>query len=251
MESSSPTLPEEDLYQRALDFLAANEPEQCLQVQLPFDKYEEVERHAQSLYGEKNTTGAYPYVDCPNKSMAIIYTAPSPLHGMFSASFQSELYHVAKHLEHPPIDQFSEDINSRILKVTDGGVIYTLNNEDVLTVVIETGLSEKYDNLQNDAKLWLDEQPKFKYPKKTAHNTSLEIYNVAKNWLVRDGAFLVQDDQLDIGITFGDIVPRDEPAVVDIRIMSVKFVTEDIRELLISGARRTASVRFRALIRDE
>jgi hypothetical protein len=35
-----------DQYQRALRFLAANEPEQCLRVQLPFEKYEELESNA-------------------------------------------------------------------------------------------------------------------------------------------------------------------------------------------------------------
>jgi hypothetical protein len=53
MASSSPARPEEDLFQRALDFLTDNEPEQCLRVQLPFQKYEELQRHAESLYSEK------------------------------------------------------------------------------------------------------------------------------------------------------------------------------------------------------
>ncbi|KAK9311444.1 hypothetical protein V1524DRAFT_387716, partial [Lipomyces starkeyi] len=154
MASSSPARPEEDLFQRALDFLTDNEPEQCLRVQLPFQKYEELQRHAESLYT--------PYVDyCSNTSTVIIYTAPSPLHGMFSASFQSELYHVAKNelvrLNKPELARklkaFGESSdrpifgghNSRISKVPDGGLIYTLTREDVLTVVIETGQSETYE----------------------------------------------------------------------------------------------------------
>ncbi|KAK9357568.1 hypothetical protein V1504DRAFT_398539, partial [Lipomyces starkeyi] len=264
---------------------------------------------------------------CSNTSTVIIYTAPSPLHGMFSASFQSELYHVAKNelirLNKPELARklkaFGESsdrpifggYNSRISKVPDGGLIYTLTREDVLTVVIETGLSETYEKLQNDAKLWLDgahcqmaiivcleEQPKFKYPKNTTHNASLEIYDHFKNsmadtstenpfgpymynyhawfgkldeafavvykrdedgrttesepyWLVRDGIFLVEDDTLDTGVTLGDIVPRDEAAGADIRTVPVKFDTEEIRELLMSGARNTASFRICALIRDE
>ncbi|KAK9311122.1 hypothetical protein V1524DRAFT_371677 [Lipomyces starkeyi] len=207
MASSFPARPNEDLFQRALDFLSANEPEQCLRVKLPFDKYEELQHYAESIYGEKK----YPYVDyCSNTSTVIIYTAPSPLHGMFSASFQSELYHVAKNelirLNKPELARklkaFGESskrpifggYNSRISKVPDGGLIYTLTRQDVLTVVIETGLSETYEKLQNDAKLWLDgahcqmaiivcleEQPNFKYPKKTTHNASLEIYDDFEN----------------------------------------------------------------------
>ncbi|KAK9371110.1 hypothetical protein V1509DRAFT_559231 [Lipomyces kononenkoae] len=318
METNSPTLPEED-YQRALDFLATNKPEACLEVQLPIDKYEELVCHAQSLYGEKK----YPYVDYwPDKSMVIIYTAPSPLLGIFSAGLQFELCSVAKdELIRRNMPELARKLkpfgasshrpmfggySSRISKVPDGGLIYTLNNEDLLTVVIETGLSEKYEKLQNDARLWLDgahcqmaivvcfqEQPKFKYPKKPARYASLENYdgfaNAIKNtstqnpfgpytynghtwfgklhevfavafkrdengsttqsepyWLVRDGTFLVQDDKLDIGVTFGDIVPRNEAGSANIRTMSLKFDTEDINELLVSGARRTASCRFRA-----
>ncbi|KAK9482646.1 hypothetical protein V1527DRAFT_447029 [Lipomyces starkeyi] len=322
--SSSPALPEEELFQHALDFLGDNEPEQCLRVQLPLDKYEELQRHAESLYGEKK----YPYVDyCSNTSTVIIYTTPSPLHGMFSASLQSELYHVARNelirLSKPELARklkaFGESskrpifggYNSRISKVPDGGLIYTLTRQDVLTVVIETGLSETYEKLQNDAKLWLEgahcqmaiivcleEQPKFKYPKKTTHNASLEIYDDFENviadtstenpfgpymyndhawfgkldeafavvykrdedgstseseryWLVRDGIFLVDHDTLDTGVTLGDIVPRAEAAGDDIRTVPVKFDTEEIRELLMSGTRNTASVRFCALIQDE
>ncbi|KAK9489273.1 hypothetical protein V1508DRAFT_445674 [Lipomyces doorenjongii] len=207
MASSSPALPEEDLFQHALDFLADNEPEQCLRAQLPLDKYEELQRHAESLYGEKK----YPYVDyCSNTSTVIIYTAPSPLHGMFSASLQSELYRVARNelirLNKPELARklkaFGESsdrpifggYNSRISKVPDGGLIYRLDHENVLTVVIETGLSETYEKLQNDAKLWLDgshcqmaiivclaEQPKFKYPKKSTYNASLAIYDDFRN----------------------------------------------------------------------
>ncbi|KAK9358959.1 hypothetical protein V1504DRAFT_459596 [Lipomyces starkeyi] len=51
-----PTRPDDDQYQRALNFLAANEPEQCLRVQLPFEKYEELERNA-------DMAKKYPYVD--------------------------------------------------------------------------------------------------------------------------------------------------------------------------------------------
>ncbi|KAK9367030.1 hypothetical protein V1509DRAFT_628057 [Lipomyces kononenkoae] len=139
MESSnSPILPEE--YQRALDFLAANEPEQCLEV---------------------NELSAY--VDYwPNKSVVIIYTAPSHIHGILSAGLQSELYLVAKNelIRHNKpelarkLKAFGESshrprfevYSSRISKVPDGGLIYTLNDEDLLTLVIETGCQRNTRN---------------------------------------------------------------------------------------------------------
>ncbi|KAK9241749.1 hypothetical protein V1506DRAFT_481113 [Lipomyces tetrasporus] len=192
MASSSPTHPEGDQYQRALDFLSANEPEQCLRVQLTIDKYEELVRHAENLYGEKK----YPYVDyCPDTSMVIIYTAPSSLHGMVSAHLphliqqsaeialtQHNKPDLAKRLmslgessDRPSFGGY----DSRVSKTPDGGLIYTFNNEDVLALVIETGLTEDYQKLQKDIRLWLhgmhcrtgmliclQEEPKFKSSRK-------------------------------------------------------------------------------------
>ncbi|KAK9311101.1 hypothetical protein V1524DRAFT_473477 [Lipomyces starkeyi] len=159
MTSSSPALHLEDTegqYQRALNFLVTNEPEQCLEVQLPLHKYEELERYADSLYGEIK----YPYVDYDtNTSTAIIYTAPAPLHGMVSAQLQHLIQRGAEMalIQHnkPEIARrlhaYGESsdrplfggYNSRISKVPDGGLVYFLTSEEVLTVAIETGLSEK------------------------------------------------------------------------------------------------------------
>ncbi|KAK9495396.1 hypothetical protein V1508DRAFT_402002 [Lipomyces doorenjongii] len=313
----------EDQYQRALNFLVTNEPEQCLEVQLPLHKYEELERYADSLYGEIK----YPYVDYnTNTSTVTIYTAPAPLHGMVSAQLQYLIHRGAEMalIQHnkPEIARrlhaYGESsdrpvfggYNSRISKVPDGGLVYFLTREEVLTVAIETGLSEKYEKLQKDAYLWvkgahcqmaitvcLQEQPNFKYPPKAVHTVSLEAYDVFKTkmadtlaenpfgpyiydghtWfgqlaeafaivykraddgsitqsepyrLVQDGTFLVQGEELDTGITLGDVLPRDEKAAIDIREVPIKFVTEDIRALLMAGARRTASVRFRALVAE-
>ncbi|KAK9326779.1 hypothetical protein V1520DRAFT_103557 [Lipomyces starkeyi] len=161
MTSSSPALylgDTEDQYQRALNFLVTNEPEQYLEVQLPLHKYEELERYADSLYGEKK----YPYVDYDtNTSTAIIYTAPAPLHGMVSAQLQHLIQRGAEMalIQHnqPEIARklkaYGESsarplfggYNSRISKVPDGGLIYFLTREEVVTVTIETGLSEKYE----------------------------------------------------------------------------------------------------------
>ncbi|KAK9373308.1 uncharacterized protein V1513DRAFT_432984 [Lipomyces chichibuensis] len=138
MTSSSPLL--EDQYQRALNFLVTNEPERCLEVQLPLHKYEELERYAESLYGEKK----YPYVDYDsNSSTAIIYTAPAPLHGMVSAQLQHLIQRGAEMAliqnNKPEIVRrlraFGESsdrrlfggYNSRISKVPDGGLVYSLD----------------------------------------------------------------------------------------------------------------------------
>ncbi|KAK9483985.1 hypothetical protein V1527DRAFT_453587 [Lipomyces starkeyi] len=156
MSSSSPALhleETEDQYQRALNFLVSNEPEQYLEVHLPLHKYEELERYSDSLYGEKK----YPYVDYDtNTSTAIIYTAPAQLHDMVSARLQhliqpgaemaliqhnqSEIARKLKAYGASSARPLFGGYNSRIAKVPDGGLIYLLTREDVLTVAIEMGL---------------------------------------------------------------------------------------------------------------
>ncbi|KAK9345876.1 hypothetical protein V1522DRAFT_429380 [Lipomyces starkeyi] len=308
----------EDEYQRALDFLAANEPEQCLRINLPFDKFEALERYASNLYGDKK----YPYVDyCSTTSTAIIYTVPTPLQWQVSSQLQ---YLIQRSVERELMRHNKSELarkvqasgessdrpifggyNRRISKTPDGGLVYVVNNKDVLTVVIETGLSENYEKLQKDVTLWLDgmhcntailiclqEQPKFKYPPKNEHRFTLESYDVFQDvmaetsaetpfgpyiydghtwfghlaeafaevfkrdeggtiqrqtyWLIRDRKFLIQDEEFDIGLTIGDVIPAEEAAADDIRSGATIFSTEDIKDVLISGARRTASVRFRA-----
>ncbi|KAK9312150.1 hypothetical protein V1522DRAFT_438200 [Lipomyces starkeyi] len=173
MASSSPTRPDDDKYQRALDFLSANEPEQCLRVQLAIDKYKELHHHAENLYGEKNAkvlTDIHT-LTCPDTSTVIIHTAPSSLHGMISAHLQTAIYHAAaveleRHNKPELVRRLkaygeSSDrpsfggYDSRVSKTPDGGLIYIFNNRDVLALVIETGLTEDYDKLQNDIRLWL------------------------------------------------------------------------------------------------
>ncbi|KAK9360370.1 hypothetical protein V1504DRAFT_433910 [Lipomyces starkeyi] len=139
MTSNSPALhleETEDQYQLALNFLDTNEPEQYLEVQLPLHKYEELERYADSLYGEKK----YPYVDYDtNTSTANIYTAPAPLHGMVSAQLQHLIQRGAEMalIQHnqPEIARKLKaygassarplfgGYKSRISKVPDGGLI--------------------------------------------------------------------------------------------------------------------------------
>ncbi|KAK9245963.1 hypothetical protein V1506DRAFT_553503 [Lipomyces tetrasporus] len=272
---SSPTRPEENQYQHALDFLAVNEPEQCLRVQLPIEKYEELQRHAQSLY---------PYVDyCPDTSTVIIYTAPSSLHGMVSAHLQTKIYYAAA-------------VELELSKTPDNGLLHSFNNKKVLALVIETGLTEDYQKLQNDIRLWLhgmhcrtgmliclEEEPKFKSPRKRRRLTLMaetsketlfgpyvydnhtwfrklasvcvEVHRrvdasgdnqVEPTWLVRDGTFGIRSEAVDFGLTLGDLFPEDESDVADVRSVAVRLSTQDIKELLVDGAERAASYRFQA-----
>ncbi|KAK9369024.1 hypothetical protein V1509DRAFT_638982 [Lipomyces kononenkoae] len=301
MDSISPTEPEGDQYQRALDFLSTNKREQCLRVQLTIDKYEELLHRAENLYGEKK----YPYVDyCPDTSTVIIYTAPSSLHGMVSAHLQTAIYHAAaveleRHNEPELVRRlkaYGESSNRpsfggydpRVSNTPDGGLIYSFNHRDVLALVIETGLTEDYHKLQKDIRVWLtgmhcrtgiliclQEEPKFKSPRtresynpeivddfhKVMVDTSNEtpfgpyIYNshtwfgklagvfvevhrrvdadgencVEPKWLVRSGTFVIHDEQLDFGLTLGDLFPDDDADAADVRSVVIKLGTEDIK----------------------
>ncbi|KAJ8097842.1 hypothetical protein POJ06DRAFT_270657 [Lipomyces tetrasporus] len=166
---SPPTRPEEDPYQRAVDFLSANEPEKYLRVQLPIDKYEKLQSHAETLYGEKK----YPYIDyCPDTSTVVIYTAPLRRYMEWSLHTCKPMYHAAavelELLHNKPelvhrLKAYGESTNRpsfegygrRISKTPDGGLIYYFNNRRVLALVIETRPTEDYHKLQRDIRLWL------------------------------------------------------------------------------------------------
>ncbi|KAK9253125.1 hypothetical protein V1507DRAFT_459656 [Lipomyces tetrasporus] len=195
--------------------------------------------------------------------------------------------------------------NRRVSKTPDGGLLYSFNNKKVLALVIETGLTEDYQKLQNDIRLWLhgmhcrtgmliclEEEPKFKSPRKrrrltrenfddfdrvmaeTSNETPfgpfvydnhtwfgklasvcVEVHRrvdasgdsqVEPTWLVRDGTFGIRSEAVDFGLTLGDLFPEDESDVADVRSVAVRLSTQDIKELLVDGAERTASYRFQA-----
>ncbi|KAK9312220.1 hypothetical protein V1524DRAFT_418332 [Lipomyces starkeyi] len=90
MEPSKPTDNfEHEHYRQALDFLAANEPEQRRKLKLSIPSYEALTKKAQELYSDKR----YPQLDYSRKdSTVIITTIPTAMHGVSLSGLQQMIY---------------------------------------------------------------------------------------------------------------------------------------------------------------
>ncbi|KAK9317036.1 hypothetical protein V1522DRAFT_399213 [Lipomyces starkeyi] len=316
--ASAPTDREQQLYQTALDFLVKNEPEQYLEVKLSFESYEALEEQARNMYGEKK----YPYVDyCETTSTVTIYTIPTYLHGHISAVLQNELcYAVREVLQCHGRQQLAANVmpsgestertkwgQHRVSKTPDGGIVYEIEEDSTLTVVIETGVSETYEKLKEDVTVWLEgtecrtcilvcltETPKYRSPKPGAIQFSdsdfrmsvgtfsrasrhgpfgpyvhkghtwfhvlesafAEVYkrddfsgkiSSQKYQLVRDGNYVIGEDEVDLDLIVGDFIPTDESAVADIRLIPVQLSGRVISKVLRAGIARSAFQRFSRL----
>ncbi|KAK9345901.1 hypothetical protein V1522DRAFT_421509 [Lipomyces starkeyi] len=169
-------------YQRALDFLVANEQEQSLQIKLPFDKFEALESYTSNLYGDKK----YPYVDnCPTISTANIYTAPTPLNGQISSQLQ---HLIQRSAENVLIRQNRPELARKLQasgKSSDRAIFGGYSRK-YPKPWMETGLSENYEKLQKDVTLWLDGMHcntaipvcLQEYPPKNEHRFTLESFDV-------------------------------------------------------------------------
>ncbi|KAK9366163.1 hypothetical protein V1509DRAFT_611850 [Lipomyces kononenkoae] len=152
---------EEHCYQRALDFLKTNEPEIRLDVQLS--------PNSDGLRSRCTRYMAMPDILEFNIRLLIAgslsNTVPTALHSTSSIakSVHQTLGRVnkgalCKHIIPRGDSEYSitDDEGSTSTKTPDGELNY-LSDEgsSVLTFVIEVGLSEAYDQLRRDIKLWL------------------------------------------------------------------------------------------------
>ncbi|KAK9317686.1 hypothetical protein V1524DRAFT_422278 [Lipomyces starkeyi] len=318
VDASTHTDREQQIYQTALNFLVKNEPEQYLEVKLSFESYEALEELARNMYGEKK----FPYVDyCETSSTVTIYTTPTYLHGHIAAVLQNELCNAVRevlqrHGRHQlavhvrPSGESTERARwgqHRASKTPDGGIVYEIEEDSTLTVVIETGVSETYEKLKDSVTVWLEgtecrtciiicltETPKYGSPRPGAIQLSdsdfrmsvgsfsrasrqstfgpyvhkghtwfhvlesafAEVYKrdlsgkigSQKYQLVRDGSYVIGEDNVDLGLIVGDFIPTDESAVADIRSTPVQLSSEVISEVLRAGIARTAFQRFSSLL---
>ncbi|KAK9329762.1 hypothetical protein V1520DRAFT_363255 [Lipomyces starkeyi] len=180
---------EQASYERALNFLTANEPERRCDIRLSYISFQALEEQAQALYGHVK----YPRVEyAASDSRVTIYTAPSAFHGASAASLQlgirdsvrDVLIRINKEqlLTHTILvgESTYESVDEqrrRSIKTPDGGLKYYSDGCTVLTVIIEVGVSEGYRELQADIMLWMNEfhcrtaillwnkeRPRFRFP---------------------------------------------------------------------------------------
>ncbi|KAK9357650.1 hypothetical protein V1504DRAFT_463798 [Lipomyces starkeyi] len=155
-------------YQNALDFLIANEPEQRLDVRLPFDCYLALEEEARERYGDDG----YPRVEYSSKSSTVtIYTCQSSLHAKASQFLQRWIEEGGRRelTNHgrgelgerlrPIVDETrnaGDDESGESVKKPDGGLVYFRDFRSVTVLAIEVGVSEKYEKLVADV-IWMEE----------------------------------------------------------------------------------------------
>ncbi|KAJ8098128.1 hypothetical protein POJ06DRAFT_292774 [Lipomyces tetrasporus] len=188
---------EQASYQRALNFLMANEPEKRLDVCLSPKSFQFLDEQAHALYGDAK----YPRVQYSAlDSRVIITTIPTALHsrsasglqGLISRSVRDTLIRLNKgELSDDVVlvgdSEYSivDDQGRFSRKTPDGGLTYSdEEGKEALTIVIEAGFSESYQQLKRDVKLWLNqfechtamiifstENPSFRSPTNEGNNT--------------------------------------------------------------------------------
>ncbi|KAK9495505.1 hypothetical protein V1508DRAFT_190625 [Lipomyces doorenjongii] len=242
----------------------------------------------------------YPDVDyCETSSTVTIYAIPTYLHGHISAGLQNELCNpvgdvlkrngrqqLAAHVR--PSGESTERARwgqHRASKTPDGGIVYEIEEDSTLTVVIETGVSEVYDILT--------ETPKYRSPKPGAIQCSDSDFRMSVGTFSRasrhgpfgpyvhkghtcfhvlESAFAevykrdafsgkissqkyfameitcLERMRSSLGLIIGDFIPTDGSAVADIRSTPIQLSGEVISEVLRAGIARTAFQRFSSLL---
>ncbi|KAJ8099603.1 hypothetical protein POJ06DRAFT_281809 [Lipomyces tetrasporus] len=188
---------EKGSYQRALNFLTANEPEKRLDVRLSPKSFQLLDEQAHALYGDaKYPRLQYSAVD----SRVIINTVPTALHSGSASGLQHLISRSVRNtLVRLNMDELCDDVLSvgdseysivddqgrTSIKTPDGGLKYSdEEGKEALTIVIEAGFSESYQELKKAIKLWLNqfechtamiifftENPNFRSPTNEGNNT--------------------------------------------------------------------------------
>ncbi|KAJ8097088.1 hypothetical protein POJ06DRAFT_262477 [Lipomyces tetrasporus] len=162
---------EEASYQRALNFLKDNEPERRLDIRLSYQSFRALEAQAHARYGDAK----YPRVEYSGPdSRVTIYTVPTELHGTSATALQTAIsYSVRDGLLRRnkqellrriiPIGESTisslDDLGQGSTKTPDGGIRYidSSTGRRELTLIIETGVSERYQQLRADINVWLSD----------------------------------------------------------------------------------------------
>ncbi|KAK9364605.1 hypothetical protein V1509DRAFT_678257 [Lipomyces kononenkoae] len=201
-------------YQRALNFLLANEPEKRLDVRLSSKSFQLLDDQAGVLYGDaKYMTPKLlkisPFNIRPLTQGSLFNTIPTALHSgsasglqdLISRSVRDTLIRLNKGelCDDVLVVGASEysivDDQGRISRKTPDGGLQYINKEgkNALTLIIEAGVSESYHQLKKDVKLWLNqfechtaviifftEVPRFRSPTNEGNNA---ISVTERGWL--------------------------------------------------------------------
>ncbi|KAJ8097174.1 hypothetical protein POJ06DRAFT_286608 [Lipomyces tetrasporus] len=176
-------------YQRAMDFLTANEPERRLDVHLSYRSFRYLEEKARALYGDAK----YPRVEYSAiDSRVIIHTIPTALHSASAVGLNDcirdsvrdilrrhDKVHLGNRIMSVGESTYSsvDEQGVRSTKTPDAGLKYDNGQHKNLLLIIEAGVSEGYQQLKADIELWLKkfecqigillwlkETPRFRFP---------------------------------------------------------------------------------------
>ncbi|KAK9352754.1 hypothetical protein V1523DRAFT_450773 [Lipomyces doorenjongii] len=192
----APNDDEQASYQRALNFLTANEPERRLDIYLSYKTFQFLEENARALYADAK----YPRVEYSAiDSRVIIRTTPTALHSSSAVGLQIcitesirdiliqfDKKHLASRIVPVGESKYSsvDDQGEHSTKTPDAGLKYDNGQLNDLLIVVEAGVSEGYQQLKADIELWLrkfgsrigillwlKEKPRFRFPARDGCNS--------------------------------------------------------------------------------
>ncbi|KAK9388460.1 hypothetical protein V1515DRAFT_614518 [Lipomyces mesembrius] len=287
----------EEILRRALNFLKANEPEKRLDVRLSPHSFQLLDEQVHALYGDaKYPSLQYSAID----SRVIINTVPTALHSgsatglqdLIRQSVRDALIRLSRgelcddvvpvgHCEYSIVDD--QGRSSR--KTPDGGLQYSdEEGQKALTLIIEAGVSESYQPLKTDVKLFrspneanntrsVTERGLFESAMShtrrvspfgpycfgghtwfgTMATATIEVLKknpntgrikTKKHEVVFNGQVMLEGDSVGLGFTIGDAFPLNHVAIEDLRAEPVRLGTHLVCKILATGAHNTAETRF-------
>ncbi|KAK9371766.1 uncharacterized protein V1513DRAFT_454591 [Lipomyces chichibuensis] len=181
-------------YEEVFKLLTENRPEQILEIQVPYSKYNQIQTAFSRIKADKNISEdqKYPYLEYNNLTETVtVITIPNSIHEVVVYELNFDIMAGAKGYlsEHAPglaghilplgsttTTDFGGDY-VKSSKQPDGGIIYSNNGADFFTIAIEVGFSQSYKSLCDAKDMWINghdvkvcilvcinESPRFKNP---------------------------------------------------------------------------------------
>ncbi|KAK9360336.1 hypothetical protein V1504DRAFT_440523 [Lipomyces starkeyi] len=287
-------------YNKALALLRSNTPEQILDVQLPYSKYLQLEKAFSTLNPDSDTAAekSYPSLSYDSCTETVtVVTVPSNVHEAGVDRINREIVRYDENYLSTHSPQLVDSIGdlgsttmrgfhgpfAKCVKQPDGGVIYVPpqgKGEQIVTVVVEVGASERYKKLCRDKDIWIDglgvkvfilvcitESPQFRRPSTEYEHiedvgaeialmkeTFIEVWRPDGNPSRYD---LIDNDHTcdhlltTLGLHISDLFPDDVLEAADIPDQEIPFNARRYRAKLMTRMKVTAHMRFVSFIEQK
>ncbi|KAK9246270.1 hypothetical protein V1506DRAFT_553298 [Lipomyces tetrasporus] len=180
-------------FDKALDLLKSNPPEQRLDIQMPYSQFLELDESWSKIKAESSLDGkSYPRLSYNSVTETVtVVTVPKDLHEVAASELRRQIMNgIMEHLsDHSPesigriVDAGSTDVRGsdggyeHSVKQADGLFKYRGRGAETVTVAFEVGFSENHKGLLDDKDIWiqgchakacvlicLTESPRFRNP---------------------------------------------------------------------------------------